>query len=422
MILYLGITIAVLLLSWYAERQIEGSRGGLCGWLRGRVARDDSDTVSSQTVQDAGCVMPRMAPCGSSRRRMTAAFCLLAIYVILLVPAVLRQETGNDYLRYVEFFHLASVDAYVPTEEGFNLLVKAIYFLCSYENYILVFAVFAAATILLFLEAIREETWHQGGHLALTMYLFMMGAYYYQSYNTMRYYLALAAALLAAGYYRRRRYVGFLLIILLASTIHRSVLVVLVLYPAAMHIWRRWQVILVTAFGVSLIALQGFWMKVVIWLYPSYENSEILAQAGSISYRNILRCALILVLVWYVRRLRGGDLDLIAETSENRRLRFYVNATALALWLYVFGYFIPEVSRIGYYLVILQIFLLPQLLGMISEEKAAVRKWLTVAVMLYAAADFMVFLYSAYGSTIKILPYKSWLFRELNETPSRSVE
>lgn len=365
--------------------------------------------------------MGRSGSCHAQGRR-TALLCLIAIYVILFVPAALRQETGNDYLRYVEFFHLASVDAYVPTEEGFNLLVKGIYALCGYENYILVFAVFAAVTIALFLLAICRETLWRGQHFAWTMYLFLMGGYYLQSYNTMRYYLALAAALLAAGYYRRRRYAGFLLIVLLASTIHRSVLVVLVLYPLAMHVWKRWQIAIVAAFGISLVTMQSFWMKVVIRLYPSYENSEILQQAGNVSYRNILRCALVLLLAFYVHQVSEQSLQLRDEAPEHRELRFYVNAAALALGIYTFGYFIPEISRIGYYLVILQIYLVPGLLARIPQNRTAAKRRITLLVALYAAADFALFLRAAYGETIKILPYKSWLFRELHETPSRSID
>ena len=44
---------------------------------------------------------------------------------------------GNDYAKYVEFMHLVNCDAYVPTEAGFNLLVKIIYGLSGFENYLL---------------------------------------------------------------------------------------------------------------------------------------------------------------------------------------------------------------------------------------------------------------------------------------------
>ena len=45
-----------------------------------------------------------------------------------------RLNVGNDYAKYVEFMHLVNCDAYVPTEAGFNLLVKIIYGLSGFEN------------------------------------------------------------------------------------------------------------------------------------------------------------------------------------------------------------------------------------------------------------------------------------------------
>ena len=67
--------------------------------------------------------------------------CLFTIFLVLTVPAVLRQETGNDYMRYVEVFHLAASRAVVPTEPGFNRLARLVYALCGYENYLLLFAI-----------------------------------------------------------------------------------------------------------------------------------------------------------------------------------------------------------------------------------------------------------------------------------------
>ena len=109
----------------------------------------------------------------------TAVFMLLAV---LFIPAALRQATGNDYMRYVEIFHLADAGARVPTEEGFNLFVRAVYDLCGYENYLLVFALFSLSTTALFLSAIRR----QARFFGFSFYLFMMFGYYFQSYNTVR--------------------------------------------------------------------------------------------------------------------------------------------------------------------------------------------------------------------------------------------
>lgn len=346
------------------------------------------------------------------------------IFLILVIPAVLRQETGNDYLRYVEFFHLASIDAYVPTESGFNALVKLLYGLCGYENYLLIFAVFAILTILLMLTAIRQ----QAENFGFSFFLFMMFGYYFQSFNTMRYYFALSLAMTAMTFLLHRRYTGFAAMILLASLFHKSALVALVLYPLTLHRWRKWEKAAAVLAGGLVLLFHEKALELLLVLYPSWEGTGDLAAGTSVSWVNIARCAAVLGLAFLARREAGssiaGNPEKESLPSENAgQLRVYDNATFLALLLYVFGWFIPEVSRICYYLTFTQIFYIPMLLRRLADtekgEKTA--RVLTILTILAALVFFALFLRTAYRDTIKILPYKSFLFHDLNRTPSASV-
>jgi hypothetical protein len=358
--------------------------------------------------------------------------CFFLIALILVVPAVLRQETGNDYLRYVEFFHLASIDAYVPTETGFNLLVKATYALCGYENYLLVFAVFAVLTIVLMLEVVRR----QAENYAFSFFLFMMFGYYFQSFNTMRYYLALSIALTAMTCLLKRRYPEFVLLILAAALFHKSALAALLLYPASIMRWKRIYRAAAAGIGVGVLLLRDKVLQLLVALYPSWEGTEDLAAGTSVSWVNILRCAGVLLLFFFVLRMQDGadgtvkavcgedSQRILAERKEDlqeRQLRMYLNGSFLGLLMYVFGWFIPEISRICYYVTFTQVFLIPMLLQRIPDGKKRERKWLTALVIAAAVLYFALFLKTAYRDTIKILPYKSFLFHELNQTPSGSV-
>ncbi len=361
-----------------------------------------------------------------SRGGLLRRSCLVLIALILIVPAVLRQETGNDYLRYVEFFHLASIDAYVPTEPGFNLLVKAIYALCGYENYLLVFGVYAVLTVLLMMTALRQ----QAEDYAFSFFLFMMFGYYYQSYNTMRYYLALSIALSAMTCLLRRHLPAFVLLILTAALFHKSALVALLLYPLAVHRWRRIHGVLAVVLGGLVLLLHERVLQLLVALYPSWEGTKDLAAGTSVSWGNILRCGAVLLLAAAVQYRSRKEPD----SFRQRQLRMYVNGNFLALLIHVFGWFIPEVSRICYYLTFTQVFLFPMLLCRIPEEpqgsagtkrplpgKCDRRRALTLLVIAAAVLYYLLFLRTAYRDTIKILPYKSFLFHELNQTPSGSV-
>ena len=393
MILYILITIAVLGLAYFGDRmQKEGAAG------TGAVEKHGGPSYRG----------------GYTRGKAVFDVCFVMIALILIIPAVLRQATGNDYMRYVEFFHLAYRDQMVATEPGFNLLSKAVYTICGYENYLLMFALFAIPTVLLFLAAIRM----QAEDFFMSFFLFMMFGYYFQSYNTVRYYFALAVALFSVKSFLEKRYVSFVLLILFAAAFHKSVLAVLVLYPAAAYAWKKWQLAAAGALGAAFILFQDLWMKVIIRLYPSYRNTDILAQGGSISWGNIAKCLLVLLLVYAARR----SFSCSGDTLRERRHRFYINCTFLALFIYVFGYFVPEISRICFYLTITQIFLIPDMLRGLKANGRALGKYAAALVCALAAASFAFFLHSAYDTRIRILPYGTFLFHELPDTPSRSIE
>ena len=345
-----------------------------------------------------------------SRGYAAARLCFLSIYLVLLVPAVLRQATGNDYMRYVEFYHLVVANAMVPTEEGFNMLTRLVYGLSGYENYLLMFAIFSAATIMLFLLAIRD----QAQDFFFSFFLFMMFGYYFQSFNTVRYYFALALSFYALRFFMDRQYPVFVLLVLAASTFHKSALVVLALYPLAALVWSRWFILAAGAAGAVVLAGKDIMLKVLLVLYPSWEDTQDLLASGGVSWANIAKCCLVLALAALAWRRAEVDFS-------GRTMRFYLHATMISLWLYVFGSFIPEVSRICYYLMITQILWIP---GLISAMKlpAVKRRCLVCAVGCAAVASFAAFLGRADDSRIRILPYQTFLFHDLPGTPSRSIE
>ena len=369
--------------------------------------------ISAAAVAAAAIVNKTEGMRAGSRGSLLRRSCLFLIALILMVPAILRQETGNDYLRYVEFFHLASIDAYVPTEAGFNWLAKAVYGLCGYENYLLLFAIYAVMTILVMLTVIRQ----QAENFCFSFFLFMMFGYYFQSFNTMRYYFALSLSLLAMTCLLRRKYAGFVILVLLAALFHKTALITLLLYPVAAHRWKKRELAAGVALGLAVLLLHEKAMELLLSLYPSWEGTVDLAAGTSISRVNIAKCLAVLLLAYYVR----ADED--PETFRGRQLVMYRNSAYIGLLLYVFGWFIPEVSRICYYLTFTQIFYLPMLLSGLPETEQGRRqkKLLTILVIAAALVFFALFLRTAYRDTIKILPYKSFLFHDLNRTPSASV-
>ncbi len=344
---------------------------------------------------------PRLIYRGMTRQQAVNIIGMLIIFTALVTISSLRVNVGNDYAKYVEFMHLVYCKAYVPTEVGFNILTYAVYTLCGFENYMLVFAIFAFATVLFFLIGM----WQQSEWFTLSFAFFMLLGYYFQSISTVRYYLALGMALFSIKYVIKKDWPRFLLVILLGALFHKSILVVLVLYPIAQIRWRRWMYGAMAVLGVSCLFLQDQYLKIVVFLYPSYENTEYLS--GGTSAAGILRCVAVLAFSLLLYK------DVVAP---NRTYRFYFICNLMSLVLYVFGSFLPIISRIGYYMTVTHILFVPALILKIKDDRK--RKIVMVLTILVAVMYFALYMRGAANDGIRILPYETILYHEMPLTLS----
>lgn len=329
-----------------------------------------------------------------TRRSMRNGILLCGIFLMLFFVSAFRFRVGNDYSRYEEFFRLMMIEGSdgVPTEIGFNLLAKGIQYLFGTNVNLFIFAVFAALTIGLFLKGIYQLS----VEFCFSFFLFMTFGYYFNSMNTVRYYLALALAVVSMKYVLKKEYGKFVLVVLLAASFHKSVLLVIPVYILAGFAWKRWQMIFVAAAGIGGFLFQDILLKLIILVYPTYADTIYLE--GGTSFVNILRCAAIF----------AAGMILYRKTIENHPMnRFFFQLNYLALILYLCGGFIPEVSRIGYYMNVGQLFLLPGMVAALPEEERKVWK---VFICLAAEAYFAAYLVKAYDPLIKLLPYKTWIF------------
>lgn len=350
-----------------------------------------------------------------TRQQLCNRVCLTAIFLILFLLSACRLNVGNDYAKYVEFMHLVNCNAYVPTEIGFNLLVKLIYGLSGYENFLLVFAFYSFVTVLFFLLAMYE----QSDEFGLTFFLFMTLGYYFQTFSTVRYYLALALALYSMKLVLRKQWGRFVVLVSLGAAFHKSLLVVIPLYFLASLPWKKWQLAIAAAFCTTFLFLQDFYLKLVIFLYPTYEDTEYLE--GGTSYISILRCAAVLGFAGIVYLMRerekkagingGENATNIEEEAWNRRFWFYTYLNLGALVLYVFCSFLPIISRIGYYLMVSQILFLPMLLKAVPDKKW--RRVFRVGILLAAVLYFAMYLKKGANDGVLILPYKTFFFHEM---------
>lgn len=335
--------------------------------------------------------------CGCDRRLAGNRIAIFAIYCLLTGVSACRIAVGNDYWVYRDNFKLIAQERHVSSEFGFNYIVKWIQQLFGYDKYIPVFAFFSIVTVFFFVRALRD----QGSDFAFSLFLLLTGGYYFNSLNSVRYYLALAIALFSMKYVLRGEYGKFVLWILVGMMFHKSVLLVIPVYLVARFLavvkLKTWHYVVAGVFLASLIFCQDLYREIIFYFYPFYRDSMF--DNGQLSYANILKCVCVLALcvVCYKTSLRD---DLVK--------RFYFFLNVFGLVAYCCGSFIPEVSRIGYYMIISQVFLVP---GLLMEMKDGwFRKLCYIGVIGAFCGYFFLLLRGMYAIDVRLLPYLNWIF------------
>ena len=345
----------------------------------------------------------------TTRRKAINALCLVSVFVILTALAALRHEVGNDYGTYVVTCHEIFQRGYVVTEPGFNLVVRILYTLSGKEDYLLMFGVFGAAIVAIFLKVLKD----QSDSFAWAFFVFMTFGMYYKSFNTVRYYFALAIATFALRYLINidvQGMIKFFALILFAATFHKSVLVVIPMYFLARIQWKKWALALLAVFAVIVGIFNRQIMDIALQLYPSYRNTVYIEEVHTIIEfaAPIAGCLFVMAICFICYD------EAIRNRIDNR---MYFNMNIMGMALYLSCYWLPLVTRFSYYLTTAQILLLPNIICSIQNRKKKNR--VIVAVIIFCILYFLYFLKEADVVGVRVLPYKSWLFydhRWLNQT------
>ena len=333
----------------------------------------------------------------TDRRQARNHIAVFAVFCLMAGVSACRIAVGNDYWVYRDNFKLIAQGRYVSYEWGFNLIVKWIQQIFGYDHYLPVFGFFSIVTVFFFVKALED----QGSDFAVSLFLLMTGGYYFNSLNTVRYYLALSIALYSMKYVLRGDYGKFVVWVLAGALFHKSILLVLPVYLLARFLaaakLKKWHYIVGGILIASLIFGQSIYQEIIFYFYPYYRNSMF--DKGQISYVNIAKCVCVLILcaICYRKSLR---------TNLFNRFYFFLNLAGLVV--YCCGSFIPEVSRVGYYMIISQIFLLPGLLKDMRE--GWLRKLCCTGVVVGFTLYFLLLLRGMYAVDVRLLPYLNWIF------------
>ena len=332
---------------------------------------------------------------GVTRRKAQSHVLFAAVFLLLFGVSACRVSVGNDYGEYLKLFERISLRQHVSSEIGFNALVAVFQYLLGNNVWCgrVILALFSLGTVWFFLKAIYD----QSVDFTAALFLLMTQGFYFNSLNTVRYYFALSVALYAMKYAIEKKWLPFVGYIVFAALFHKSVLLVIPAYFLATLPWKKWMVALAGVFCASLVVFPGFYRRIIFAIYPFYENSAF--DRAQISYVNIAKCGAVVVfsLLFYKKVIQ-----------KNRANKFYFILNVGALLTYCFGSFIPEVSRVAYYLIQSQIFLIPGVLW--NAKKGWFRNLCIVGVVAAYLLYFVMLLRGMYDVEIRLLPYLNWIF------------
>jgi hypothetical protein len=334
---------------------------------------------------------------GFSRKGARNLVAEFAIYVLLTGVSACRIAVGNDYWVYRDNFKLIAQERHVSSEVGFNFIVRCMIDFFGYDNYLPIFALFSVVTVFFFVAALH----YLGEYYAFSLFLLLTGGYYFHSLNSIRYYLALAIALFSMKYVLNAQFGKFVLLIAIGSLFHKSVLLVIPVYLAGRFLavvkLKPWYYAVGGIFLIRLVFGQDFYRAIIFKFYPYYEGSVF--DNGQISYVNIGKClaTLVLCLVCYKKVLQN-----------NLAYKFYFYLNLFGLVAYCCGSFVPEISRVGYYMIVSQVFLLP---GVVKNMgKGWFRTLCTIGVIGAFSLYFVLLLRDMYATDVRLLPYLNWIF------------
>lgn len=374
MVLFIGVTVISLLLAYFCNNY---------------------EAVQLNIRDDYR--LQKMSPVRTDRQKVLSRCLVTAIFVIMTSLSVCRIASGNDYWGYVNIFSLINQNREVATEVGFNYLVLAMQAIFGVDSYLPIFGLFSIVTVYFFVRCIYE----QGDWFVASLFLFLMNGYYFSSFNSIRFYFVMGIAMYTMKYVIRGEYGKFILWILFAALFHKSVLVVIPVYLVSAYLAKirlKWYHYVIG--GILLLTLifgKNIYRVIMFTFYPFYENSVF--DHVDYSVTNIAKCLGTLVLC-------GIGYKNAWKDQMKNKFYFYLNLVGTVL--YIFGAFIPEISRISYYFVIAQIFLIPNVLLSMKNN------WLKYVLMVGTAFCFVLhfglFLSTAYNMDIRLLPYLNWIF------------
>lgn len=317
--------------------------------------------------------------------------CVCLSVIPLILVSAFRYDVGVDYFNYGNIFHLIREhNNRVHYEIGFYWINRLIGKLTDNPQWILI--VCAVLTMFFVGWAVAKYS----SNVTLSLFLFVTLGFYFYSMNNPRYYIALTLSLIIGGLAQNKKTIlAFILIGIGAVFFHKSLLIMVPIILVAKIHFNLISYVVLSIFTILVSLLREPIRALLFSIYTEYQGSQYDDGKGStfnilLSF-GMLIWALIYYKYWY-----------------QRKDQFYFNLIWMASIFYLFyGSWIPESTRIGYYMSFSYILFIPKL---ISYEKGQyLRAFYTCGVLGCGLAFCYIMLHKwqGPGDGYPFLPYQT---------------
>lgn len=301
-------------------------------------------------------------------QKQTKKWAKILCYIMAAMPffivSAFRYDVGTDYLyRYTNDYNRMLKGANVSNLE---ILFKAIMYFCmifTTKPYMMFFI-----TSALIVGLIMETIFKQSKNKILSVCIFFLGGFFFDSLNIMRQYLAMSIVFFAYQFLLKDKkwYLLYTLLVIIATLIHSSAIMMLVaiLLTRKMLVSWKW----VIPISILILILNENLIKVLELILQNTRFNVYLTgkyAKGDISFLFIAENLIIYIAMYYLysKNKKLGNI----QTQDI----LFLNIQALALILMVSGSCHMLFIRIALYFSIFQVISVPYYINKMPTKEIA---------------------------------------------------
>lgn len=319
-------------------------------------------------------------------------------FVLLFLLLALRGEAvGNDVENYKHIFRgyaQEELDTLLSLEPEvlFRVLNWGIGRIT--DNYQVVLAIFAAATLIPIAQVYCEDRRHS----YLKMILFVNMVTFIMLFSGIRQSIAMALGMLAYRSVREKKKLKFLVLGLLAFGIHHSGFMVFFMYPLYHTRFKRKHLWLF----VPLVVMVFVFNKEIFILLTSVLADFIDKYDAQTTQTGAVTSLILFLLFW------GFSWVIPDERKTDREIEGLRNFMLFAVVLQAFAPLHALAMRMNYYYILFIPILIPKVVCASREENRQIAKWGRYVMCTFFTCYFVFSMWRAYeveGSLLNTVPY-----------------